>query len=186
MKVQPAIELQERPGTAPQIQDLNQETVLDHQVNQERSSTPIAWVEDKVPVNDDIPVPPSEGMHFKNPSAVLDESQEIKEQTDRPNVITAWNEDKIVTDRRDSIRSRSTTGDGLNILNPQAYIPYHVAKRNITRVIEDMKMMRKNHNKALKEVNRIYREIEEETQVFTWYSILMYVWLITDILYNFR
>ena len=55
---------------------------------------------------------------------------------------------------------------------PQAYIPYNVAKKNISRVIEDMKLMKDDHRKALEEVNRIYKEIEVETQVGHVYILL--------------
>lgn len=46
-----------------------------------------------------------------------------------------------------------------------AYIPYLYAKKNIVKVIKDMKKMRSNHLHIVADIQNEYKSIEDETQV---------------------
>eukprot|EP00116_Pleurobrachia_bachei_P003622 sb/3463884/ len=70
-----------------------------------------------------------------------------------------------------STKSRTSTKSATNGtyepfagVSPTAYIPYNVAKKNIARVLGDMKVMREDHCKSIAEIHRIYKEIELNTQ----------------------
>lgn len=47
-----------------------------------------------------------------------------------------------------------------------AYIPYLYAKKNIIKVIKDMKRMRSNHIHIVADIQKEYKGIEDETQVY--------------------
>lgn len=47
-----------------------------------------------------------------------------------------------------------------------AYIPYLYAKKNIIKVIKDMKRMRFNHIHIVADIQKEYKSIEDETQVW--------------------
>lgn len=185
-KVQPAFEMTERPGSAPtsaikpQLTSatIEEETSFINPVaddsSVERIQSPKAWPEPEV--HGEGPVP--DGIDFINRAAI--ESKAIVPTTDVIEEITraptpvrvAWDEQikRDIGSRKSStasVNSRKSTKtlDDLTALHPQAYVPYNVAKRNINRVISDMNLMREDHRRALIEVNRIYKEIEIETQV---------------------
>lgn len=176
----------ERPGSAPSATlpepippTLPEETSFANPVAEEgmieRVKSPVAWGEPE-PL-EDAPGTVPDGIDFVNKSAIEQEAKEetrVEEITRAPTPVrVAWDEQirQEEGSRRNSAASltsrkstRSTLED-LTALHPQAYVPYNVAKKNINRVINDMKLMREDHRKALVEVGRIYKEIEVETQV---------------------
>ena len=183
-KIQPAIEMTERPGTAPTAvatpdpisatieEETSFENPVAEDVSNDRVKSPIAWASSEGS-NENIPVP--DGINFVNKAAIegealKPESNVIEEITRAPTPVrTAWDEQikRDVGSRKSSTASRENRnlGDDLSALRPQAYVPYNVAKKNINRVISDMNLMREDHRRALTDVNRIYKEIEVETQV---------------------
>lgn len=54
-----------------------------------------------------------------------------------------------------------------------AYIPYLYAKKNIIKVIKDMKRMRFNHIHIVADIQKEYKSIEDETQVWLFSLIFM-------------
>lgn len=54
-----------------------------------------------------------------------------------------------------------------------AYIPYLYAKKNIIKVIKDMKRMRSNHIHIVADIQKEYKSIEDETQV--WFFSLIFM-----------
>ena len=174
----------QRPDSAPsEVEPLpelaEQETsfvnqVADSDTAERRLQTPIAWAQvyDNSEKNNI-----AKGINFMN-RAAFDPATEIIEEIKESSPVRdhACSEDsnsgKVF--RRNSATSvtskQSCTNSlgSINALSPQAYIPYNVARKNISRVINDMKIMREDHRKALGEVNCIYKEIENETQVSGW------------------
>lgn len=59
-----------------------------------------------------------------------------------------------------------------------AYIPYLYAKKNIIKVIKDMKRMRSNHIHIVADIQKEYKSIEDETQV--WFFSLIFMSDITQ------
>ena len=187
-KVQPAIEMTERPGTAPNAaakpQPISSTTIEEEtsfanpvveEVSIERVQSPMAWPD---PENTEENTPVPDGIDFANKAAIENEplkpaSTVVEEIARAPTPVRiAWDEQikRDMGSRKNSnasVSSRKSTKtfDDLTALHPQAYVPYNVAKKNINRVISDMNLMREDHRKALIEVNRIYKEIEIETQV---------------------
>lgn len=53
-----------------------------------------------------------------------------------------------------------------------AYIPYLYAKKNIIKVIKDMKRMRSNHIHIVADIQKEYKGIEDETQV--WFCLFLF------------
>ena len=177
----------ERPGTAPTSvtkpkptseKTIEEETSFINPVAQdspiERIQSPKAWPEPE----QDVKVPVPDGIDFTNTAAIerekIDPTTDVIEEITRAPtpVRVAWDEQikRDVGSRKSStgsVKSRKSTKtlDDLTALHPRAYVPYNVAKRNINRVISDMNLMREDHRRALIEVNRIYKEIEIETQV---------------------
>ena len=174
----------ERPGTAPTAvatpdpisatieEETSFENPVAEDVSNDRVKSPIAWASSEGS-NENIPVP--DGINFVNKAAIegealKPESNVIEEITRAPTPVrTAWDEQikRDVGSRKSSTASRENRnlGDDLSALHPQAYVSYNVAKKNINRVISDMNLMREDHRRALTDVNRIYKEIEVETQV---------------------
>ena len=185
VRVQPAqLELTERPGSAPpREQPLLEETTFSNPAATEppssRVTSPVAW-------GDDQGHSAQDGTEFVN-KAALEADSEVRGITGESNIqepgsesnneITrshtpvraAWESDQERTPSRRSstvsVKSKTGSFEGIQSLHPQAYIPYNVAKRNISKVITDMKLMREDHKVALTELGSIYKEIESETQV---------------------
>lgn len=170
--MQPAIELTERPGTALGIAKRGGqgETAFTSPAAEEaaRTGTPVAWAE----VKEEGPV----GLEYSNQAALEAEEEEererqgeeIEEIARAPTPVkNAWIDSRrgSVTESIRSKKSSTASHEGIHSLHPQAYIPYNVAKKNISKVINDMKLMREDHRNALIQVNQIYKEIEIETQV---------------------
>lgn len=55
-----------------------------------------------------------------------------------------------------------------------AYIPYLYAKKNIIKVIKDMKRMRSNHIHIVADIQKEYKGIEDETQVWFCLSLIFH------------
>ena len=178
VRVQPAIEMTNRPGSKlseciPLHEPVEEETsfvnenVVDEKATETRIQSPIAWPEvDKSVEKQNI----AKGMLFMNKAAFDPATEVIEEISSSPSIKNTENTSSGKVFRRNSatsITSKKSTSSlaSVNALNPQAYIPYNVARRNISRVVKDMTDMQADHRNALKEVNHIYKEMENETQV---------------------
>ena len=130
--IQHAIEMTQRPGSVPhrknQVQPLNtptaiQETSLIEKVQEVEE---IEDIQDQKKAWDEAPVPPADGMTFEN---------SVAEEHFPSSPASAWSKQ---SSRQGSVRSRgSRTGSVKSSprnTQPQAYIPYDVAKRNMNRV----------------------------------------------------
>ena len=55
-----------------------------------------------------------------------------------------------------------------------AYVPYLYAKGCIAKMVGDMKSMMVRHQRITSDIERNYRSIEDETQVFVCYCFVWY------------